>query len=174
MAQSGPWRRHKCSVYWSLKMYRVSFRLEAFSTEPAGQLHGLRNIPLQEQIASFPQSWLHRLLPYLRSEPLQDPNDRVRAFLLFVSLEKSPPCKMVTLPLPTHTPSLTVQSMPVTISSLISSLVFVARRKGRYHILINPPNPAASDILALVRFWAKVNDLTLLLSVFFQEVIHTY
>ena len=46
--------------------------------------------------------------------------------------------------------------------------------KDRYWLLINPPNPAVLNIFAFVKLWIKVNDSTLLLSMFFEKVIHLY
>lgn len=58
--------------------------------------------------------------------------------------------------------------------ALISCLHLLEVKKNRYWLLINPPNPAVLNIFAFVKLWIKVNDSALLLSMFFEKVIHLY
>lgn len=52
------------------------------------------------------------------------------------------------------------------------SRLHLLEAQDRCWLLINPPNPAALHVFALVTFWVKVNDSILLPNMFFRKVIH--
>ena len=161
MPPSGPWRKNKGTVWGCQDMPGVSGP-PCFQHWAAGQLPGGTEVPpLREQLTPSP---ICVALSCPESESLRDLMGRCVSFS-WLYQRKIQPARWTP---PPHT-----WRGPCGCQLVDLSCLHLLEGKERYWLLINPPNPAVSNISTLVKFWVKVNDSIVLLSMFFRKVTRT-